>query len=149
MTFEIIETPIRFHLYGLAAEVQNNSVSEVGMRLMNQLWKVVKESETATTGINHWVYLPDNQMFVGVELLSNSRSPNQLEPLVFELQRHLKHVHVGPYQALPAKWSSLKSELADRGETICSPCMEIYGHHSDNPSKLETTILIGLRSKRQ
>ena len=147
MTFEIIETPIRFHLYGLAAEVQSNSVGEVGLKLMNELWKVVKESETATTGINHWVYLPGNQMFVGVELTENTKSITTLEPLAFELPRYLRHVHAGPYQLLPAKWASLKASIAGLGETTCSPCMEIYGHHNADPTKLETTILIGLGPK--
>lgn len=148
MEIEIIETPIRFHLHGLASRVQGNNFGEVGMELMNEMWKIVKESNTANSGINHWVYLPDGKMFVGVELLQNTRSPEQLEPLIFELQRHLKHVHVGPYQALPAKWASMKSALAGRGETISSPSLEIYGHHFEDPSKLETTILIGLQPNR-
>lgn len=147
MDIEISETPIQFHLCGLLCTVQNKGYGEVGLKLMNQMWRVVKESQTATTGINHWVYLSDNQMFVGVELLSNSRGPEQLQSMAFELQRHLKHVHVGPYQALPAKWAALKFELAGRGETITSPSLEIYGHHCDDSSKLETTILIGLQPK--
>jgi hypothetical protein len=145
MEIEIIETPIRFHLHGLSSPVQGNNFGEVGMKLMNEMWKIVKESNTANSGINHWVYLPDGKMFVGVELLQNARSPEQLEPLIFELQRHLKHVHVGPYQALPGKWASLKSALAGRGETISSPSLEIYGHHCEDQSKLATTILIGLQ----
>jgi effector-binding domain-containing protein len=59
----------------------------------------------------------------------------------------LKHVHVGPYQALPQKWKALKAELAARGEIIDSSSLEVYGHHCDDPSKTETTILIGLRAK--
>jgi hypothetical protein len=39
------------------------------------MWKVVKGTGTATTGINHWVYLPDHQMFVGVKLLPVARGP--------------------------------------------------------------------------
>ena len=148
MKSEIIETPIRFQLYGLTSKVQNNSFGEVGMTLMNEMWKIVKESQTATTGINHWVYLPANQMFVGVVLLPNSLCPEQLEPMTLELHRHVKHVHFGPYQALPAKWAALKSELTSRGETISSPSLEIYGHHCDDQSKQETTILIGLQPKR-
>jgi SAM-dependent methyltransferase len=102
-----------------------------------------------TTGINHWVYLPDGRMFVGVELRNPQQIPipDPLEPLDFELQRHMKHVHVGPYQALPQKWKDLKAELAVRGETIGSPSLEICGHHCDDASKMETTILIGLRTE--
>ena len=148
MEIEIIESPIRFHLHGIGSAVENNRIGETGMKLMNEMWKVVKESNTATTGINHWVYMPDGQMFVGVELLQNSSVPKTLEPMAFELLRYLKHVHIGPYQALPDKWKALKAELANRGDSMSSTSLEVYGHHCDDPSKTETTILIGLQPKR-
>jgi effector-binding domain-containing protein len=86
-------------------------------------------------------------MFVGVELLPNSTAPDGLGELTFELPRYLKHLHVGPYQELPAKWGSLKELLAARGETMTLPSLEVYGHHCGDAAKLETTILIGLRPK--
>jgi predicted transcriptional regulator YdeE len=147
MEVAIIETPIRFHLHGKASAVPNNCYGDVGLRLMDEMWKIVKESHTATSGINHWVSLSHGRMFVGVELLKNTQAPEELEPLEFELQRYLKHVHIGPYQALPKKWNALKTDLANCGETVGSPSLEIYGHHCDDPSKLETTILIGLQQK--
>lgn len=149
MNFEIIEAPIRFHLHGVSGVVEDERYAEVGLRLMNEMWKAVKGSGVPTTGINHWVYLLDDRMFVGVELRSPQPSPlpDPLEPLEFELPRRLKHVHVGPYQALPQKWKALKGELAARGEIIGSPSLEVYGHHCDDPVKLETTILIALRAK--
>ena len=145
MDVQIIETPVRFHLHGKSSPVQNNCYGDVGMRLMNEMWKIVKESYATTSGINHWVYLPNDWMFAGVELLATSQPPAELEPLDFELRRYLKHVHVGPYQALPEKWRALKTELANWGETVSLPSMEVYGHHCDDSSKLETTILIGLQ----
>ena len=145
MNIEILETPIRFQLHGLSSEVQNKQFGEVGMKLMNEMWKVVKDSSTANTGNNHWLYLPDGRMFVGVELLPDAMVPKQLESIEFDLKRYLKHVHIGPYQNLPAKWAALKTEIAERDETIGSPSLEIYGHHCDDQSKLETTILIGLK----
>lgn len=149
MNIEIIETPIRFHLHGISGVAENERYAEVGLRLMDEMWRVVKGAKIPTTGINHWVYLPDNKMIVGVELRSPQQAsiPDQLEPLGFELPRYLKHVHVGPYQALPQKWKDLKTELAARGEVIGSPSLEIYGHHCDDPAKAETTILIGLQAK--
>lgn len=147
MEIEIIESPIRFHLHGVGGVVEGERYAEVGLRLMNEMWQAVKGAKIPTTGMNHWVYLPDDRMFVGVELRSPSLAPGQLEPLEFELPRYLKHVHVGPYQALPQKWKELKAELAARGEIIGSPSLEVYGHHCDNPAKSETTILIGLRAK--
>ena len=106
MNFEIVEEPIRFHLHGVSGAVENERYGVVGMSLMNRMWQIVKESKIPNTGINHWVYLPAGRMFVGVELLDSQQAatPEKLEPLEFELQRYLKHVHVGPYQALPQKW---------------------------------------------
>jgi GyrI-like small molecule binding domain len=149
MKIEIIDEPIRFRLYGIKGVVENERYGEVGLRLMNEMWQVVKSARILTTGINHWVYLPDGRMFVGVELRNAQQSPTpeQLEPLEFELRRYMKHVHVGPYQALPQKWKDLKTDLAARGESSGSLSLEIYGHHCDEPFKLETTILIGLQSK--
>jgi hypothetical protein len=149
MKIEFINQPIRFQLHGIGSVVESERFGEVGLRLMNEMWQVVKSAGIPTTGINHWVYLPDGRMFVGVELRNAQQIPTsaQLEPLDFELQRYMKHVHVGPYQALPHKWKELKAELAVRGEIIGSPSLEIYGHHCDDPSKLETTILIGLQTR--
>lgn len=149
MNFEIIEEPIRFHLHGIQGVVENERYAEVGMRLMNEMWQEVKRAGFATTGINHWVYLMDGKMFVAVQLRLSQpgATPRGLEPLDFELPRYLKHLHVGPYQELPKKWKDLQAELVARGEIIGSPSLEVYGHHHGDPAKLETTILIGLKTK--
>jgi hypothetical protein len=148
MQIDIVESPIRFALHGKSSPVHNNRFGEVGMKLMDEMWKIVKGTGTPNKGTNHWVYLPDGRMFTGVELAPNAQVPNGLEPLQFELPRYLKHLHIGPYQALPEKWAALKAEIAARGETIGSPSLEVYGHHCDDPSKAETTILIGLQPNR-
>jgi hypothetical protein len=148
MNYEIIESPIRFRLHGIAGNVENERYAEVGLRLMNEMWQVVKGAKIPTTGINHWVYLPAGRLFVGVALQSPQQStPDRLDPLEFELLRYIKHLHVGPFQALPQKWKDLMAKLAGRGETVCSPSLEVYGHHCDESSDLETTILIGLKAK--
>ena len=67
MNIEIIETPLPFHLHGIGGVVENERYGEVGLRLMNEMWQAVKGAKIPTTGINHWVYLPDKKMFVGVE----------------------------------------------------------------------------------
>lgn len=147
MNIEIVDESVRFHLHGIGGVVENERYGEVGLRLMNEMWRVVKGAGIPTTGINHWVYLPGYRMFVGVQLRNPKQAPDQLEPLEFELQRYLKHVHVGPYQTLPQKWQDLQAELVARGEVIGSPSLEVDGHHCNEPSQLETTVLIGLQAK--
>jgi predicted transcriptional regulator YdeE len=151
MNIEIQTTPIHFQLHGKSAAVENNRFGETGVKLMNEMWRGVKESETPNEGQNHWVHLPDGRMFVGIVLAPGVSAPQHFETLTFELRRYLKHTHIGPYQLLPEKWKALKTELTARGETISntfeSPALEIYGHHCDEVSKLETTILIGLKDR--
>lgn len=147
--FEIVESPIRFRLHGVRGSVEDKRYAEIGMRLMDQLWPAVKQASIATTGINHWVYLSDAEMFAGLELSNPEQAPAGLELLAFELPRYLKHIHVGPYQGLPEKWRALKAELAARGEVMGAPSLEVYGHHDADPDNLETTILIGLRDARE
>lgn len=146
MDIEIQQTPISFCLAGLSATVENNAWAPVGMGLMKEMWEIVNSSGTTTTGVNHWVYLPGSRMFTGVELASDASIPPGLGSLQFELHRYLKHVHIGPYQTLPAKWSALKAEIAARGERMGKYSLEVYGHPSDDPAKSETTIYIGLES---
>jgi effector-binding domain-containing protein len=147
MEIEIIDEPIQFRLHGKWSVVENQCYGEVGLRLMNEMWKTVKDANVQTTGINHWVYLADDRMFVGVEVKNAQQAtiPDELEPFEFELRRYLKHVHIGPYQALSQKWKDLKTAMAARGEIIAYPSLEVYGHACEDPSKAETTILIGLK----
>lgn len=149
MEIEIVGEPIRFTLYGLSSTVENRCYGEVGLRLMNEMWTIVKEANLATTGVNHWVYFAEDRMFVGVEVRNAEQStiPESLEPCEFELNRYSKHVHVGPYHELPQKWQALSAELAARGESVTMPSLEVYGHSCEDESKAETTILMGLKSR--
>lgn len=147
MQIEIIDEPIQFRLFGKSTKVENKCFGEIGFQLMNEIWRVVKEAKIKNTGINHLVYLPDERLFVGVELtdLQQTLLPQTLEPLEIEVQRYAKHLHVGPYSGLPQKWAALKAELKACGETVGCPSLEVYGHSCDDPTKSETTILIGLK----
>lgn len=144
MDIEFSDEPLTFRLCGMSSEVPGEAYADVGVKLMDEVWPLLHEAGTPTTGINHWVYLLDGRMFVGVELADGAAAPEGLETLELELTRYLRHLHIGPYNALPAKWKQLKEELAERGEAIAAPSLEVYGHHGDDPEALETTILIGL-----
>lgn len=151
MDIEIVEQARQFRLHGLSSAVDNCRYGEVGCRLMDRMWQIVKEAELKTTGLNHWVYFADDRMFVGVEVRDAERAeiPDQLETIAFDLKRYAKHVHIGPYHQLPEKWQALKAELSARGETVTMPSLEVYGHSCEgaDESEAETTILMGLRSK--
>lgn len=146
MPLDIHETPIRFRLHGRSGIVTDQRYAEVGMRLMNEMWQIVKAANIPNHGINHWVYLPQGRMFVGVELAPGATAPENLESLEFQIDRYLKYIHVGPYHLLPQVWERLTAELTASGETMTLPSVEVYGHHceDEDEAKQETTVLIGL-----
>jgi hypothetical protein len=148
MKLAIIESPIRFRLYGLSSVVSGRAFGQVGLRLMDEMWRIVKGAGVPTTGINHWVYLPDDQMFVGVEVRNPEAVtiPEPLESCEFKLPRYARHLHIGLYRELGTKWQALKSELAALDETVTLPSLEVYGHSCEGPdeAKAETTIVLGL-----
>jgi hypothetical protein len=147
MDIEIIDQPIRFDLHGLFSFVNNNCYGEVGCRLMDEMWAIVKQGKLKTTGINHWVYFAGDRIFVGVEVNDREKAaiPERLEACEWERTRYSKHVHVGPYLDLPQKWQALKAELSARGERVTMPSLEVYGHFcdGDDNSEPETANLIG------
>lgn len=147
MNAEMIDTPFRLRLVGKRGPVPDASYGPTGLKLMGQLWAAVCERDTATRGINHWVYLPGGEMFTGVELTDPSAGVEGLESLDVLLPRYLRAAHTGPYSELPALWAGLRSHLARLGETPTALGVEVYDHWCENPAELRTTVLIGLERR--
>lgn len=147
MQVEVVTTPRRFKLYGYSSPVEGMQFPQVGLPLMDRLWKLVGSKGIDTTGVNYWVYPNVQSMFVGTEVPASTPPGNltELECLEFELPRYLQHVHRGPYDLLAEKWAALMASLPERGETAAGYALEIYGPHTPNPADAETTILIGVK----
>ena len=144
MKSEILTAPFSADLVGFSSHVADGCYGEVGRRLMDAMWKEIRDRKLSHKGINHWVYLPDGMMFTGVELSEATDDIGPMERLRIGLKRHAKYLHIGPYTKLYEAWTSVKKELTDAGESLASPSLEIYGHWCEDEAKLETTILISL-----
>jgi effector-binding domain-containing protein len=112
--------------------------------LLDQVWPKVKQPGLKTTGINHIAYGQDDSLFAGVEVTEGDAAAAGLEKRVFTLPRYATYHHVGPYSGLPQAWKLVEAEIARQGLTRAGVALEIYGHWSEDTSKLETDILIPL-----
>jgi hypothetical protein len=144
MHTEIIDAPFRVTLVGCGGSIGSEPIGVIGKRYMDNMWREVREHAIKTKGINHWVYLPNANMFTGVEMAEPTAELGTLEKLDVSLNRYLRHVHVGDYSKLPEIWPKLMAQFYEQNEILQYPCLEIYGHWNSDPSKCETTILIGL-----
>ena len=145
---EILQEPFRVTLFGYGGAIDGDGIGPTGKRYMDKMWQEVRTSGIKTKGINHWVYLPNSTMFTGVELTEPTAEHGTLEKLDVTLDRYLRHVHTGDYATLPHIWPWLFAQLKEQNEISKYPSLEIYGHWNPDPSKCETTILIGVEQKK-
>lgn len=144
MHLNITTEPFRATLFGYSGNIVAGDVPAAGKPLMDRLWNEVKTLGIATRGVNHWVYLPKDRIFTGVELVDPLGNVGSLEKLDVSLERYVQHRHVGPYAELPHVWSELSSQLKRCGEQPRFPGLEVYGHWNPDPARCETTILLAV-----
>ena len=148
MRIDIVDRPLKVSLIGRSGPIGELSYGQKGQELMDSMWSDIRDRAIQTHGLNHWVYLPGNHLFTGVELKGPLRDIGSLERIEVVLSRFVRHVHVGPYSGLPGVWDELLKRIEGEGEARAYPNMEIYGHWTKDTGELKTTILIGLEDRK-
>ena len=141
--YECEKEKLRAQELGLTGD-EGFELTEEGERILDRMWAEIRDLKIKSKGLNHWVYLPDCQLFTGVELTGPTHDLGSLETIDVALERYLSYVHKGPYTQLPVIWPQLMDQIRTLGEQCIYPNLEIYGHWNQDPMQCETTILIGL-----
>lgn len=141
MNVSIIDNPFNARLYGFSGIAINKNWKETGFRLMNRMWEQVKSGNLRNKGMNIWVYEENDQLFTGVELEDTPKNETGLELKEISLPKYGYCKHIGPYHLMGAAQSKALNEFNDRGVKTCLPYLEIYGHWTEDESKLETEML--------
>src|SRR5690349_21082172 len=145
MNVEIINKRRILGIHGFSGTAVGKDYAGTAFKLMDKMWKVVKSNNLKHKGLNIWVYEGHENVFAGVEL-EDPMPPNAgLEYKNIVLDRYAYHKHVGPYQLIKTKGRDMRGELERRGVEIISPYIEIYGHWTDDESKLETELLMAIK----
>jgi len=128
-------------LYGFSGVAARQDWANTGKNLMNQLWQEVRFLQLPNKGLNVWVYEEGAHLFTGVELMSPPPAGCPLENKIVSLPRYAYHKHIGPYAELKTTYESAREEFKKAGIHPRHPYLEIYGHWTDDASKLETELL--------
>ena len=145
MDLIIADSPLEFKLSGVAkthdpAKSYNDELFE----LLDVVWESVKSRNIPTTGINHVVYGDLGKLFVGVVISIPGMTPPELSVREIVLKRYAYYKHVGPYDELPQVNKEMREEIERLGLVRKSPLIEIYGHWTEDPAKLETELIFAL-----
>ncbi len=137
----IINHPFQADLYGFSGVAIHKNWKETGFALMNKMWAQVRSKQLNHKGINIWVYEENDSMFAGVELAGASLNDTGLELKKINLAKYAYYKHVGPYHLITDAYSKALNEINHSGMNICLPYIEIYGHWTEDESRLETELL--------
>ena len=142
---EIVEHPLSLEIYGLAKPAVGKDYVGTAFGLSGKLWEIVKSNNVKNRGLNVWVYEPNDIVFAGVELLEPLGKDVGLERRNIFIQKYARHKHVGPYHLIKVSGQIMQDELKAKGFETALPYIEIYGHWTNDESKLETELIMSLK----
>ena len=142
---EIINKPFSADVYGFSGTAINKDYAGTAFRLMDKMWQIVKSNNLKNKGLNIWIYEPNEKIFAGVELDHIDKHNTGLEQKIINLTKYAYYKHIGPYNLIKQVGQNMIDELKRGGFEISDPYIEIYGHWTNDETKLETELLMSLK----
>jgi len=143
MNIEIVTKSLQLTVYGFSGTAVNKDYAGTAFKLMDKMWQVVKTNGLKNRGQNIWVYEPQEYVFAGVELAGNA-SNTGLEQKTILLTKYAYYKHIGSYNLIKQAGQNMSAEIKNRGFETTFPYLEIYGHWTNDETKLETELLMSL-----
>jgi hypothetical protein len=144
MKIDTYNKPLLLDIYGFASIAANKDYAGTAFRLMDKMWQVVKANNLKNKGLNIWVYEPGDGVFAGIELAETPVGETGLQNKRIHLLKYAYYKHIGPYNLIKQAGKGMTDELAKMGLKTKLPYIEIYGHWSNDESKLETELIMAL-----
>ena len=146
MKVEIINKHFTLDIYGFSGIAVNKDYAGTAFKLMDKMWQTVKTKELKNKGTNIWVYETNEKVFAGVELDNSANHDDTgLEHKVVNLPNYAYHKHIGSYNLIKQIGQNMRDELKNLGFEMTFPYVEIYGHWTNDETKLETELLMSLK----
>jgi hypothetical protein len=145
MNIEIINNPLTLNLHGFSGAATNKDYVNTAFKLSDKMWQAVKGNNLKHKGLNVWVYEQDEMVFAGVELQETPRPDIGLEQKSILLSKYAYYKHIGPYKLIKETGMMMTGELKRKGLETDLPYIEIYGHWTNDETKLETELLMCLK----
>jgi effector-binding domain-containing protein len=145
MNIEIINTNLSLNIHGFSGTAINKDYAGTAFKLMDRMWKIVKGNNLENKGLNIWVYEQNEMLFAGVELNDIPAENTGLEQKTITLPKYAYYKHIGPYSLIKQSGQNMRDEIKSMGLETSLPYIEIYGHWTNDETKLETELLMCLK----
>ena len=145
MKIEIINSEFNIKIYGFGATAINRDYTATAFKLSGKMWETVKANELKNNGKNIWVYENDDKVFAGVELSNIPSGEIEIERKIISLKKYAYYKHIGSFSLIKQAGLNMKNELKSKGYETNLPCIEIYGHWTNDETKCETELFMSLK----
>lgn len=145
MNIEIRTQVLNLDVYGFSGVALNRDYAGTAFKLMDKMWQVIRSNKIANKGRNIWIYEQDHAVFAGVELNDFPAPDIMLEHKSLNLLKYAYYKHVGAYNLIKQVGQEMNDEIKKRGFEVSLPYIEIYGHWTNDDSKLETELIMSLK----
>jgi effector-binding domain-containing protein len=145
MNVEIINKNFMLDIHGFSGIAVNKDYAGIAFKLMDKMWHTVKSNHIKNKGINIWVYEQDEKVFAGVEIDNIPEHNTGLERKSMTLAKYAYYKHKGSYNLIKQAGQNMRDELKSKGFETILPYIEIYGHWTNDETKLETELLMCLK----
>lgn len=145
MDIEIITKTLELNVYGFSGIATNGDYAGTAFKLMDKMWQSVNTNRFKNEGKNIWIYEHNDSIFAGVELKETPKPDKVLEHKSLTLTKYAYYKHIGSYSLIKQVGQSMKKSIRDKGNEVILPYIEVYGHWSNDESKLETELFMCLK----
>ena len=146
MNIAIISKDLELDIFGFEAIATNKDYVGTALTLSGKMWEVVKAQGLKNKGLNIWVYETANKVFAGVELENPADDYMYgLQKKKIILEKYAYYKHIGPYNLIKQKGQDMTTQLTREGYEVTLPYIEIYGHWTNDETKLETELFMSLK----
>ena len=144
-----VETVSPRILAAVRRQVRSADIAAAFASALDQVWAFLR-SNPGLRGDGHNIFLYHHRsghlatgmdVDFGVEVTRRFQPVDPIDCVETPAGRAAVAVHRGPYRGLAAAHDAVHRWCRDNGETIGACSWEIYGDHSDDESRLETTIV--------
>ena len=121
----------------------------------SSVWDLMKARGITSTGHNVVVYRDEPgcdlmhapggiPVDIGAEITAPFESDAELTCTSTPAGRFISAVHVGPYERLGEAYETIHAAVRQQHLNLAGPYWEFYGHWTEDPNKLETTVSYAL-----
>ena len=145
MDIKIITTELKLDIFGFSGTAFNKDYAGTAFKLSGKMWETVKANNIENKGLNIWVYELGEKVFAGVELNNVPEHDTGLERKNISLPEYAYYKYIGSYSLIKQAGQNMNSELKSKGFETELPYIEIYGHWTNDETKLETELIMCLK----